>query len=341
VDGGGFFVESMRLIIRHIAESGNLEGCIIMKCLRTWLTGTLPVAILLSGLFACQGQPVAESGLTVPFKLERNKIIIPTKVNGSRPLNLILDTGMRFDGVYLFRKELADELDMTGAIDVRVPGAGSGEASTAQMIESGSLTFGDITVDSQRVIISSSPHTQRFPTDGVIGWNLFGHYAAEVDYDRELIILHDTAEIAPDSSWTMIPVTMKDGLPFFDAKIEVVAGEVVPVTLYIDLASSDALEMLVSENQKYTIPDSVQQSQLGVGLSGEIRGTRGTSQRAWIGDYSLSMIPTSFAPADVRSKQEGADGILGNRFMSRFNTIYDYTHSRLYLKPSKYYEEPF
>ena len=312
-----------------------------MRHSRRWPGGVFLALLLLTGFPGCNSQPVAESGPSVPFKLERNKIIIPTSINGSRPMRLILDTGMRFDGVYLFRKELADEIDMTGAIDVRVPGAGSGEASTAKMTESGSLTFGDVTVDSQRVIISSSPHTQRFPTDGVIGWNLFGHYAAEVDYDRELIILHDTAEIAPDSSWTMIPVTMQDGLPFFNARVEVVEGEVVPVTLYIDLASSDALEMLVSENQKYTMPDSIQQSSLGVGLSGEIHGSRGTSRQVWIGDYSLSTIPTSFAPAKVRSKQEGADGILGNWYMMRFNTIYDYTHNRLFLKPSKYYKEPF
>lgn len=303
-------------------------------------TVLLIVSALLS-LPACQSQHAADTGLKVPFKLERNKIIIPTRVNGSGPLKLILDTGMRFDGVYLFHKGLADEIDMTNAIEVNVPGAGSGDASKAQMIENGTLTLGDISVDSQRVIIARSAYTQRFPTDGVIGWNLFGHYAVEVDYDRELIFLHDTADVSPDSSWTMVPVTMTDGLPFLDGQIEVIEGETVPVILYIDLASSDALEMLVSEKQKYTMPDSLEKSYLGTGLSGDIHGSRGTSRNLWIGDYQLSEIPTSFAPADVRSKQQGADAILGNGSMSRFNTIYDYTHSRLYLKPSKYYKESF
>lgn len=44
--------------------------------------------------------------IQVPFNLDRNRVIIPTSINGSKPLNLILDTGMRFDGVYLFHKEL-------------------------------------------------------------------------------------------------------------------------------------------------------------------------------------------------------------------------------------------
>jgi hypothetical protein len=97
------------------------------------------------------------SGLLVPFKLDRNRVIIPTSVNRSRELNLILDTGMSFDGVYLFHKEFVDEIDTSGAIEVRVPGAGAGEASTAVMIETGRIAFGDVVIDSQKVIISRSP----------------------------------------------------------------------------------------------------------------------------------------------------------------------------------------
>ena len=63
----------------------------------------------------------------VPFKIDRNRIVIPTSVNGSAELRLILDTGMRFDGVYLFHEELASAMDTTGAIEVKVPGAGLGQ----------------------------------------------------------------------------------------------------------------------------------------------------------------------------------------------------------------------
>ena len=69
----------------------------------------------------------------VPFKLERNRVIVPTSANGSEPLNLILDTGMGFDGVYLFHKEFIDLMDTSGAIEVHVPGSGSGEAATLEI----------------------------------------------------------------------------------------------------------------------------------------------------------------------------------------------------------------
>ena len=187
----------------------------------------LLIAIVLQLTGAIDKEDSRSNSLRVPFFLERNRVIIPTGINGSRKYNVILDTGMRFDGVYLFHKEFVDEIDMTGAIDVQVGGAGSGEATTNKMIESGRLNFGDLTVDSQMVIISQSPHTQGFPTDGVIGWNLFGHYAVEIDYDSSVIYLHDIATFQPGEGWTEIPVEMKKDLPFLQAELQVVEGETV------------------------------------------------------------------------------------------------------------------
>jgi len=279
--------------------------------------------------------------LTVPFNLERDKVIIPTSVNGSRPLKLILDTGMGFDGVYLFHKSALGLIDTTGAIEVRVPGAGGGEPSTATMIETGRLGFGEVSVTGQRVLVSHSPHTQSFPTDGVIGWNLFGHYVVEIDYDRQRILLRDTAYVPTDSSWARVPVEMRRNLPFFDLTVEVTSGEVVPMRVYIDLASSDALELLVSPAQKFTMPDNLEEGYLATGLSGDIHGQTGRSERARIGEFEVHDIPTVFAPAAVRSKQEGADGILGNAFVRRFNIIFDYPHSSLWIRPNKTFDLPF
>jgi hypothetical protein len=302
------------------------------------------LSVLVAAIIAASPSPgSADAGETryVPFKLSRNRVVVPTRVNGSRPLNLNLDTGLRFDGVYLFKKELAKEIDMTGAVEVRVPGAGSGEASTALMIESGALTFGDVTVDSQRVIISQSAQTQGFPTDGIIGWNLFGHYTVEIDYDREIITLHDTTALLLDSTWTSLPIVLKKDLPFLDCRVEVVEGEIVPVTVYIDLASGDALELLVKPDQKFSMPDSLKSAYLGTGLSGDINGSVGRSEHLSMGPFTLSDIRTSFAPAEARSKQQGADGILGNDCIRRFNVIFDYAHKRLHMRPSKYFAVSF
>ncbi|UCC78999.1 MAG: hypothetical protein JSW64_12075 [Candidatus Zixiibacteriota bacterium] len=300
------------------------------------------ISVVLVAPVSCGKSGVNDnSALLVPFNIDRNRVIIPTSVNGSRELNLILDTGMAFDGVYLFHEEFVDEIDTSGAIEVRVPGAGDGEASTAVMIETGRIAFGDVTIDSQKVIISRSPHTQNFPTDGVIGWNLFGHYAVEIDYDKEIITLHDSLGLGDDDSWSVIPIELKKGIPFLECEVEVVKDERVLMIFYIDLASGDALELLTGPDQKFTMPDSLMDQYLGTGLSGDIHGQSGKSVAVRISMYELRNITTAFAPAEVRSKQEGADGILGNDLIRRFNVIFDYSNARLYLKPNGFYETPF
>jgi hypothetical protein len=303
-------------------------------------TSASVLAVLLFATIA--DYAVADSKiLQVQIKIERKRVIIPTSINGSRKLNLIFDSGMGFDGVYLFHKILAEEIDTAGAIEVRVPGAGSGEASTAVMIENGRLTFGDVTVDSQRVIISNSPNTQGFDSDGVIGWNLLGHYAVEIDYDHEMILLHDPAEFQADTTWQHIPITLKKNIPFLEGTVEVVDSESVPIILYIDLGSDEALELLIRPDQKFTLPDSLKSSYIGTGLSGDIHGQYGRSKRLRVAGCDLFDIPTAFVPAEMRSKQEGADGILGNDCIRRFNIIFDYAHERLYVKPNSIFGTPF
>lgn len=311
----------------------------MMTTLKSGLLYTLCALVT----FSVTGTAQTDAGkpLIVPFTPDRNRVIVPTSVNGSRPLKLILDTGMRFDGVYLFHKDAVNFVDMTGAVQVQVGGAGSGDASRATMIETGKLTFGDVAIGNQRIIISYSEQTQSFPTDGVIGWNLFGHYLVEIDYDHEVILLHDTSQLVPDAGWQVIPLEMKQGLPFLQAAVEVTAGEVVPMTIYIDLASEEALELLVHDQQKFTMPDSLIDAYLGTGLSGDVHGQRGEVLSVTIGEFTLRDLRAAFAPAKVRSKQEGADGIFGNNLLRRFNVIFDYPHKRLYIKPNTTFGEPF
>lgn len=276
------------------------------------------------------------------FELERSRVILPVSVNGSRPLRVILDSGMPFDGVYMFHKELEQELQLATVRDVQVPGAGDGEASQAKQFIGTTLTMGEMAFDSQMVIIAQSGGVQSFPTDGVLGYTLFGHYAVEVDCDRMVITLHDPEQFAPDDSWTVLNMTFNEsGIAFVDAVIAVTEGEEIPMSLYLDIASGDALELLIKDDQKFTLPDNLEEKYLGTGLSGDIHGYEGMIAKLKLGPFELTDVVTAFAPTEIRSRQEGADGILAHDALRRFNVIYDWTGKRLCLKPNKSFDEPF
>jgi hypothetical protein len=109
----------------------------------------------------------------------------------------------------------------------------------------------------------------------------------------------------------------------------------------MDIASGDALELLVRDVTKFTDPENLKNEYLGTGLSGDIHGGRGRAHMFKIGPYELYDIPALYPPAEIRSKQEGADGIIGCQLLRRFNVVYNYFESKMYIKPNRTYEAPF
>jgi hypothetical protein len=281
----------------------------------------------------------SSTAIHIPFELQRNKIILPVTVGDSRVLKVILDTGMSFEGLLIYEDE---GISLENGIEVLVPGAGADEPSTALMAESALFHIGDVECTNQRIIVLKSETMKGFPSDGVTGYSLFGNYIVEVDYDRSLIVLHQEEKVNVDTSWHTLALTFKDNrIPWIEATINTTGEQEVPVSLYIDLASSEALELLVREHMAFELPDNLEDSYLGRGLSGDIYGQTGKITSLKLASFELTDVLTAFAPAEVRSKQEGADGILGNNALRRFNCIYDYENLKLYIKPNFFYSEPF
>jgi hypothetical protein len=68
------------------------------------------------------------------------------------------------------------------------------------------------------------------------------------------------------------------------------------------------------------------------GLSGDVYGSMGRAALVQLDTYRLKDLEVGFAPDSVRSKQPGADAVIGGSLLARFNTIYDYAGGRLYIK---------
>lgn len=283
-----------------------------------------------------------DTPLHIPFELERNKVILPVRVGGSRVLRVLLDTGMHFDGLLLYNRDLRDSIGIEDFMEVQVGGAGSGDASNAVMADSVTFSIGGAELTGQRIIILTGDRFDGFPSDGVSGYSLLGHYAVEIDYDSLLITLHDPDNLSIDDSWESIPLTFKGNrIPWVEAAISVEGGEEIPVSLYIDLASGEAVEMLIRDGMLYELPSDLEKVFLGRGLSGDVNGYRGRISSLRLGPFVLKDVLSAFADARVRSKQPGADGVLANNALRCFNLIFDYADERLYLKPNRHFDEPF
>jgi hypothetical protein len=292
---------------------------------------------MIAAMVANASDPVPE----IPFELTRKRIVLPARVEDSDTLRIILDTGMPIDGVYVFHKDFAQQLQIAENDTARVGGAGSGEDSFALLYDSTTVWVGDVAFPGRMTLVSFSPTTQMLPRGGVIGKTLFGFHTVEIDYDRQVLRLHDPDSFVPDTTWTPIPIELRNDIPFLDVSVSVSGEDPVSLKVYIDLASEEALELLVRPDMKFSLPELSEERYIGTGLSGDIYARSGLVARLEIGPYELVKVPTEFPDAEVRSRQEGADGVLADDALRRFNLVFDYVNEVLYLKPNRYYREPF
>jgi hypothetical protein len=303
--------------------------------MRTIVRSAVIAALVLTGCAPRNGsRPAApEPGaLEIPFKLRNNAVILPVRVGESRELRVTLDTGMGFDGVLLY--EPVDDSGFRARADsVLVPGAGAGAPARGLMLDSASFRVGEVELTNQRLVCLTDGRMAGFASDGVLGHSLLGHWAVELDYDRMTLTLHDPDSIEPGPGWTLVPVEVRENrLPWLKLRASVDGREESELDCYIDLAAGEALEMLVGKDRKVGLPEGLEEDYLGRGLSGDIHGWRGRMAWVELDTFRFEDVDAAYAPADVRSKQRGADAVIGNGLLSRFNTIIDLAGQRLWLK---------
>ena len=297
------------------------------------------ILFLLAAAAACV--EAAEKNV-IPLEETRNVSTVTVRVGDVVIPRILLDTGFAFDGLMIYKPSYRDSLDLTKAIEVKIPGAGSGAPSTALMIDSASFYLGNIQLVNQRIIVLQSDTYKGFPSNGIIGYSIFGHYATELNYDDGTIVLHESGKAKVDESWTAIPLYFKDNnIPWMEVSVVIEDEEPISLSTYIDYAARDAIELLERPGMKFSLPKDTVSAHLGRGLSGDIYGKTGTISKLIIRPYALKAVKATIAPARVRSKQKDADAILGVGSLRRFNLIFDYANKVLYLKPNKRFGDPF
>jgi hypothetical protein len=278
----------------------------------------------------------------IPIEMKHDVTLVTLRIGDTTIPRILLDTGMPFDGVMIYNPDYRDSLDLSRAMEVRVGGAGSGDPATALMLDSASFFLGDIEMSNQRVLMLQNDIYKGFPTNGIIGYSIFGHYATELNYDEGTMSLYGPDELEIGEGWTAVPMYFKDNtIPWIDASVVIEDEEPVSLSMYIDFASRDAVELLERPEMKFRLPEDTEEAHLGTGLSGEIHGKRGRIARLIIGPYALTNVDAAIAPAEIRSKQDNADAVLGNGSLRRFNLIFDYAGGHLYIRPNSHFDEPF
>jgi len=281
----------------------------------------------------------------IPFELVARHIVVKVKIDNSRPLSFVFDTG---DKVAIVDAERAKELGLKLEGQLRVGGAGSGFLN-GSFVREASWTIPGLDGFSQPVALAMplGRMAARFghDFDGIIGSDFIKQFVVEIDYAKRLLRLHDKEKFIYSGPGESIPIQL-DGLgyPSLDAEVTPVGGKPLQGRFVLDIGSGGGLGLhspFVVEHKFLTSGlKTIRAIGLG-GAGGQTVGQIGRVSELKIGKFSIAN-PTVLFSEDKAGAfaNRNLAGNIGQRVASKFRLFLDYDRERIILEPAANFNEP-
>lgn len=264
---------------------------------------------------------------TIPFTLTAyNVIAVKTIINDTDTLTFHFDTGswdfsLTRDAILNKTKLLANQPGLA---------AGTAKPDYNNLVKVYKLQMGR-TVWANPEIAPTGLTAHEM--DGRFGWNLFEGKAIEVNYDKQVLVIHSGPFKAPGG--------------YSSAKLEVIhsfvvakgaftiAGKPYPGNFLFDTGADQAIILDSAWASRYNFAKGLPLIRTTVlsnprGVKFEIKIVR--SPMFTINGLNLTNIPTAILGS--RNPAGFEVNNLGNDLLKRFNMILDFKHDMLYLKPN-------
>lgn len=304
-------------------------------------------AFLLSAMLAVVGLPaLAEDPDTyhrtspscvheMRYESVAGLIVVSLSIADSPPFDFVLDSGAT-------QSSLTDPL-LAAALDLRVRKSGLargvGSAATWVLVteRAGIRNDGFQILRVPLVIHDIGPRleaTAGREIHGFLGADLFERYVVEIDPGERRVLLYEPATFRFQGAAHHIPLEVIDRRPVVQGTAVVKEhGAAVAVRLVVDTGSSRSLS-LITKSARHLKPPSDRAEGASVGVVGESRVFLASTERLQIGPVVAEGVETAWVGTlgmPAIGKIPNLNGILGNRFLSRFRVFIDYHRGRLIL----------
>lgn len=279
---------------------------------------------------------------TIPFEMDdpsRGHIIVKVRVNGSRPLNMIFDTG----GSNVVTPEIAKLIGLRGTGAMAAGGAGESQVSI-QIASGATLQIGNATMREQQFGIFPLPVSlvygnPRRTVDGIIGYEVLKNFVVSIDY------VHRTMTLAQPKSFRYrgggTAVTFKSAtIPVIPVSFDGAAG-----AFMVDTGNAfynTVSQGFVRANRlEARLPGAVLVQSSG-NIGGALRTRLVRAAAITIGPFTI--VRPVFAVTDTKSGAlagSAFSGNIGEPILSRFDLTFDYAHDTIYMQPNANFSNPY
>jgi len=287
--------------------------------------------------------------VAIPFIDASNLIIVPVRINSSKSLNFILDTGVKVPTI----TELPDssQLNLKFLQPLKLTGLGELKKVNAYASFNNKIEFPGLTGYNQTIHVLDNPDFRispliGIPVHGVIGFNLFKDYVVKIDYARKIIYLYQPERFnmkrALRKSET-VSLELTASKPLMKATVTIENNKIVPVKLMVDLGFSDAVWLSPVSDNRLQPPGNSIETFLGRGMAGNLYGKKGRIQAIRIGKTEFAGPIASFPDTSHIGGTLGKErnGSVGGEILRRFIVVIDYQNQRMLLQPGRHIHEPF
>ncbi|MEN8137343.1 MAG: hypothetical protein ABFR62_02825 [Bacteroidota bacterium] len=293
----------------------------------------------------------------IPFTFSGNQIIIQLQLNGSKPLNFILDSGVKTP--IIIDVPQFDTIEIRDYKKIEVKGLGQGDGIEALIAYDNRINVGDNIVNHNQTVIVLLEDIFHLSNklghniNGIIGFDLFRDFIVEINYDNQYLKLHDPKKFKYPRSKKYIskPLTFHRGKPFVNLEVELgypsdnnTEKKIVPVKLLVDTGGSDALWLFINSHQGIEEPKKYINDFLGSGLSGDIFGKRSRISGLHIGDLILEDITVSYPDSSSVSyvmMHKERNGSIGGAALSKFKVLIDYGNKKITFRKGSNFRKGF
>lgn len=287
--------------------------------------------------------------VTIPFQFINNLIFIPLKVNGV-DLTFLLDTGV--EESILFSLEDKEELKFNNVEKIKLRGLGSSDFIEGLKSSGNQVVFKDAIVDQKHDIYIILDEEFNFsgsvgiPVNGIIGYQFFRNFKVEINYLTQKIYIHNPSKEIKKrkiNKFLEVDIFFHNNKPYYSSQFEF-EDQKVEGKLLLDIGNSDAFWFFSNRIKNYTFSNQSFEDFLGKGFNGDIFGKRTKLDSFSFENFSFKnpyvAIPDSTSLYNIKWA-ENRIGSIGGEVFKRFNIIFDYKNSKLYLKKNKKFNDPF
>ncbi|MEO9803711.1 MAG: PDZ domain-containing protein [Reichenbachiella sp.] len=292
--------------------------------------------------------PQGEESVEIPYQNFNNLIVLEVTLKNKVTVNLILDTSI--EHTILTEKAVGDFLNFRYARKVKL-----GQSDDQ-------IFYGHVAIDAQ-MSLSDSVKTAEMSsilvleTDylnlagvagskvhGLIGYDIFKSFVVEVDQGKSVIRLHKPESFQPTKGYQEFPMQVVERKPFITTEIVFESWEKRKMNFMIKTGASHAV-FFEDDSVEYFLPYRNLEVPIGQAFGGEVLGHIGRLRSLNIGNYSLESPLATFAKPEHVDQNESTkkygDGSIGQGVLQRFSVIYDFHHSKVYLKKNSTFSDSF